>query len=110
MEEAFVEMYLAGVSVRRVEDITEALWGTKVSRSTVHFYRNGFSVVPKGKARQVAAMVHQDIQETLEYMNFPDEHWRHIRTNNPNKRAKESGHYPMLLLVARGFDLRFTSM
>jgi 3'-phosphoadenosine 5'-phosphosulfate sulfotransferase len=22
-------MYLAGVSVRRVEDITEALWGTK---------------------------------------------------------------------------------
>jgi len=28
-------MYLAGVSVRRVEDITEALWGTKVSSSTV---------------------------------------------------------------------------
>ena len=28
-------MYLAGVSVRRVEDITEALWGTKVSPSTV---------------------------------------------------------------------------
>jgi len=26
---------LAGVSVRRVEDITEALWGTKVSSSTV---------------------------------------------------------------------------
>jgi len=24
-------MYLAGVSVRRVEDITEALWGSKVS-------------------------------------------------------------------------------
>jgi putative transposase len=29
-EEALVEMYLAGVSVRRVEDITEALWGTRV--------------------------------------------------------------------------------
>ena len=28
-------MYLAGVSVRRVEDITEALWGTRVSPSTV---------------------------------------------------------------------------
>ena len=26
VEEAFIEMYLAGVSVRRVEDITEALW------------------------------------------------------------------------------------
>lgn len=34
-EEALIEMYLAGVSVRRVEDITEALWGTKVSASTV---------------------------------------------------------------------------
>ena len=26
VEEAMVEMYLAGVSVRRVEDVTEALW------------------------------------------------------------------------------------
>ena len=31
VEEALIEMYLAGVSVRRVEDITEALWNTKVS-------------------------------------------------------------------------------
>ena len=30
-----MEMYLAGVSVRRVEDITEALWGTRVSSGTV---------------------------------------------------------------------------
>lgn len=35
VEEALIEMYLAGVSVRRVEDITEALWGTKVSPFTV---------------------------------------------------------------------------
>jgi len=35
VEEALVEMYLAGVSVRRVEDITEALWGERVSPSTV---------------------------------------------------------------------------
>jgi transposase-like protein len=35
VEEALVEMYLAGVSVRRVEDITEALWGARVSASTV---------------------------------------------------------------------------
>lgn len=33
--EALIEMYLAGVSVRRVEDITEALWGTKVSPGTI---------------------------------------------------------------------------
>jgi putative transposase len=35
VEEALVEMYLAGVSVRRVEDITEALWGERVSPSAV---------------------------------------------------------------------------
>ena len=35
MEEALIEMYLAGVSVRRVEDFTEALWGSKVSPATI---------------------------------------------------------------------------
>lgn len=35
VEEALIEMYLAGISVRRVEDITEALWGTRVSPATV---------------------------------------------------------------------------
>ena len=35
VEEALIEMYLAGVSMRRVEDITEALWGSKVSASTI---------------------------------------------------------------------------
>lgn len=35
VEEALIEMYLAGISVRRVEDITEALWTTKVSPGTI---------------------------------------------------------------------------
>ena len=35
VKEALIEMYLAGVSVRRVEDITEALWGSKVSPATI---------------------------------------------------------------------------
>lgn len=35
VEESLMEMYLAGVSVRRVEDITEALWGMKVGAGTV---------------------------------------------------------------------------
>jgi putative transposase len=239
VEEALVEMYLAGVSVRRVEDITEALWGTRVSAGTVselnkkvyahieqwrnrklegeypyvyldgiclkrswggevrnvsvlvalgvdqdgfrevlgicegtkedkeswsnflrhlkqrgirgvklfisdkclglvesvgeffpeaqwqrcmvHFYRNVFTLVPKGKVKEVAAMlkavhaqeskeeaqkkaasvaerleemklqkaaecVRQGIDETLCYYEFPAEHWRQIRTNNPLER------------------------
>ena len=35
IEESLIEMYLAGVSVRQVETITEALRGTRVSASTV---------------------------------------------------------------------------
>ena len=35
VEEALIEMYLAGVSVQRVEDITEALWGSNVSTATI---------------------------------------------------------------------------
>ena len=38
-EEALIEMYLAGVSVRRVEDITEALWGSKVSLTTISEFK-----------------------------------------------------------------------
>jgi len=35
VEEALVEMYLAGVSTRRIEDITELLWDTKLSAGTM---------------------------------------------------------------------------
>ncbi|PPK80049.1 mutator family transposase [Lacrimispora xylanisolvens] len=35
VEEALIERYLAGVSVRLVEDITQALWGNKVSPGTI---------------------------------------------------------------------------
>ncbi len=36
VEEALIEMYLAGVSVRLVEDITEALWvSTPVKKYTL---------------------------------------------------------------------------
>jgi len=240
VEEALIEMYLAGVSVRRVEDITQSLWGTRVSASTVselnkkvysrieqwrnrklegdypyvyldgiclkrswggevrnvsvlvaigvaedgfrevlgicegskedteswsnflrnlkqrglkgiqlavsdkclglvealgtffpdtrwqrcavHFYRNIFSVVPKGKVKEVAAMlkaihaqedreearkkadavanklkdmklnkaaelVREGSEETLRYYEFPREHWRSLRTNNPLERV-----------------------
>jgi transposase-like protein len=265
VEEALIEMYLAGVSVRRVEDITEALWGTRVSpgtvsnlnkktyerinewrnqpiegrhryiyldgiwlkrswcgevrnlsilvcigvgdggfrevlgvvegakedkeswlsfmrhlksrglrevklavsdkclglvealgevypearwqRCVVHFYRNVFTVVPRGKIKTVAAMlkaihaqedrqaaeekiqavaakleqmrlskaatmVREGAQETLSYYNFPQAHWRHLRTNNPlerimreiRRRTRVVGSFPdgesALMLVA----------
>ena len=35
IEEAIIEMCLAGVSTRRVEDVSEILWGAGVSAGTV---------------------------------------------------------------------------
>jgi len=46
IEEAIVQMYLAGVSVRRVEDITEALWGTRVSSGRVNGVQQNDRVGP----------------------------------------------------------------
>ena len=51
VEEALVEMYLAGVSVRRVEDITEALWGSKVSPGTISHLNAEEELGRRGKER-----------------------------------------------------------
>jgi transposase-like protein len=54
VEEAMMEMYLAGVSVRRVEDITEALWGTKVSPGTVsNLNKKIYSRIEKWRNRPI---------------------------------------------------------
>jgi transposase-like protein len=46
-------------------------------------------VVEKLKAMKLAKaseLVKEDIEETLQYMDFPREHWRSLRTNNPLER------------------------
>jgi putative transposase len=54
VEEALIEMYLAGVSVRRVEDITEALWGTKVSAGTVsNLNQKAYENIEKWRSRPI---------------------------------------------------------
>ena len=35
VEEAMIEMYLAGVSTRRIEDVSEILWGSSASAATL---------------------------------------------------------------------------
>lgn len=47
-------MYLAGVSVRRVEDITEALWGTKVSPGTIsNLNKKAYEHIEQWRNRQL---------------------------------------------------------
>ena len=54
VEEALIEMYLAGVSVRRVEDITEALWGSKVSPATISELNKKAYVQPSLAGQQIS--------------------------------------------------------
>ena len=54
VEEALIEMYLAGVSVRRIEDITEALWGTKVSPGTIsNLNKKGYKSIEVWRNRSI---------------------------------------------------------
>lgn len=61
VEEALIEMYLAGVSVRRVEDVTEALWGAKVSPGTV-------SELNKKVYVQIEAWRNRELKSTYPYV------------------------------------------
>jgi putative transposase len=63
VEEALIEMYLAGVSVRRVEDITEALWGTKVSSGTI-------SKLNHRVYKSIEAWRNHPIDEPFPYVNL----------------------------------------
>jgi len=63
VEEALMEMYLAGVSVRRVEDITEALWGTRVSPSAV-------SELNQQLYERIEAWRNQPIEGTFAYVSL----------------------------------------
>ena len=55
VEEAIIEMYLAGVSTRRIEDIGEALWGAGVSASTAsNLDDKAFKAVEEWRCRPLA--------------------------------------------------------
>ena len=52
VEEAMIEMYLAGVSTRRIEDVSEILWGASVSASTVSsLNETAFAAVEEWRCR-----------------------------------------------------------
>lgn len=52
VEEAIVEMYLAGVSTRRIEDVSEILWGAPVSPGTVsNLNEKAFAAIEEWRQR-----------------------------------------------------------
>ena len=54
VEEAMIEMYLAGVSTRRIEDVSEILWGASVSVSAAtvsNLNERAFEAVEEWRSR-----------------------------------------------------------
>ena len=85
-------MYLAGVSVRRVEDISEALWGSKVSAPTISkLNKKAYIHIEEWRNRALKGKfpyvkVEDNIGETLTFMDFLYQHWLKICTNNVIER------------------------
>lgn len=56
IEEAMIEMYLAGVSTRRIEDVSEILWGASVSAGTVsNLNDKAFAAVEEWRSRPLTS-------------------------------------------------------
>lgn len=116
-----VRLFVSDKSLGLVESLADFYPEAKWQRCVVHFYRNVFTVVPKSKVKEVAAMlkaihaqedkeaaqekvvavvkklkkmklpkaaglVEEGAGETLSYYDFPSQHWRSLRTNNPLER------------------------
>ena len=144
-----VKLIIGDKALGMVEAIGQVFPQAKYQRCIVHFYRNVFSVVPKQKVNETAKMleaihaqedktaarekakqvaeklrgmklskaaskVEEFIEETLTYMNFPEQHWTRIRTNNTlerlnreiKRRTKVVGTFPdgesaLMLVCAR---------
>ena len=116
-----VKLIISDACLGLVESMADFFPTAKWQRCIVHFYRNVFTLVPKGKVKSVARMlkaihasedkqaalekaetvieklkaqklnkaaqiVRDGINDTIAYYDFPDAHWRRIRTNNPLER------------------------
>ena len=116
-----VQLFISDKCLGLIETLADFYPEAKWQRCVVHFYRNVFTVVPKSKVKDVAAMlkaihaqedreaaeekivavikklksmklaraaaiVEQGAAETLSYYDFPSQHWRSLKTNNPLER------------------------
>jgi putative transposase len=116
-----VQLFVSDKCLGLIESVADFYPEAKWQRCVVHFYRNVFTVVPKAKVKDVAAMlkaihaqedreaaeekiravikkleamrlanaakiVEDGAGETLSYYDFPSQHWRSLRTNNPLER------------------------
>lgn len=149
-----VNLFVSDKCIGLIESIVDFYPDAKWQRCVVHFYRNVFTAVPRSRVKEVAAMlkaihaqedqdaadekiasvvkklkkmklgnaskiVEEGAKETLSYYDFPSQHWRSLRTNNPlerlmreiRRRTRVVGAFPdgqsaLMLVAAR---LRYVS-
>lgn len=123
-----VRLFISDACIGLIESLADYYPDSRWQRCAVHFYRNVFSVVPRGTVAGVALMLKENhacedkavakvrdmIHETLVYYYFPSHHQAKIRTNNPLERlmreirrrtrvvgAFPDGHSVLMLSAAR---------
>ena len=128
VEEAMIEMRPAGVSAKRIEDVSEILWGVEcLGRHCLETQGEGLRIrrgavqqtarkgrFKESRLREAAKAVEDGCAEMLAYTRFPRERWRRIRANEVidrldreiRRRTREVGAFPdgksaLLLVTAR---------
>jgi transposase-like protein len=105
------------VPTGKVKEVAAMLKAIHAQEDKEAARKKAADVVEKLKAMKLAKaseLVKEDIEETLHYMDFPREHWRSLRTNNPLERimreirrrtrvvgAFPDGHSALMLVAAR---------
>ena len=73
----------------KVKEVARMLKAIHASEDRAAAHEKAEAVIAKlesRKLRQAAQVVRNGIADTLTYYDFPDAHWRRIRTNNPLER------------------------
>lgn len=70
----------------KVKEVARMLKAIHASEDKAAAHEKAEAVIAKlesRKLRQAAQVVRKGIADTLTFYDFPDAHWRRIRTNNP---------------------------
>src|SRR5215831_5414490 len=73
----------------KVREVAAMLKGIHASEDVAAARQKALQVIEKLRAMRLtnaAELAAASFEETLSYYNFPEEHWRRIRTNNPLER------------------------
>jgi putative transposase len=72
--------------VKEVTIMLKAIHASEDRQAAIEKATSVIEKLKKMKLREAARKIKESIEETLTYYDFPNAHWRRIRTNNPLER------------------------